>query len=36
MDALKLQCKAEAHDEDKKVGDGTPLRAIVLKLLIHH
>ena len=29
VDARKLRFKAEAHDEDKKVGDGTHRRAII-------
>jgi predicted thioesterase len=29
VDARKLRFKVEAHDEDKKVGDGTHRRAII-------
>jgi predicted thioesterase len=29
VDGRKLRFKVEAHDEDKKVGDGTHRRAIV-------
>ena len=29
VDGLKLRFKVEAHDEDKKVGDGTHRRAVV-------
>ena len=29
VDGRKLRFKVEAHDEDKKVGDGTHRRAII-------